>query len=113
MAFPAIGVPAGFVPAAGVCFGTASGSTAVDVDNPLPVGERPFRGAVAIVPGVDQAPQRGLAITCTAGGAVRLKLADDSELAIPVSTGLTVLPFQVKTVVPAGTTAAATYANLL
>jgi hypothetical protein len=113
MPLPAIEAPAGFVPAAGVSFSGAGGTTVVDFDNPLPIAERSFRGAVTITPGTDQPPRRGIAIVCTSSGTVRLRLADGSELPVPVSTGLTILPFQVSTVVPTGTTATASYANLI
>jgi hypothetical protein len=108
-----ISAPAGFVPQMAVSFSAAGNALPVDADNPLPTGERAFQGMVAIVPGTDQAPARGVAITCTVAGNAVFKLADGSQLTVPVDTGLAILPLAVRTVVVAGTTATATYANLL
>ncbi|SFS10890.1 hypothetical protein [Sphingomonas jatrophae] len=105
--------PAGFVPTIGIAFSGQSGAEWVDRDNPLPTCEPSFRGAVPIVPGVSQTPRRGIAIACTGTGAVRLKLADGSEITLPVSPGLSIFPFQVQTLVPAGTTAIVTCHNLI
>ena len=113
MTQPSIQAPAGFVPQMAVTFANSDASAIrVDADNPLPTGERAFQGAIPIVPGTDQAPCRGIAINCTTAGTIQLKLADDSLFVVPVQAGLSILPFAVKTVVAAGTTAVATCSNL-
>lgn len=105
--------PACYVPAMAVSFTTNGSATSVDADHPLPVSERAYRGAVEIVPGTEDTPGRGVAITCTTMGTVAFLLADGSTLSVPIDTGFTVLPLAARTVNPAGTTAIATYANLV
>lgn len=104
--------PAGFVPAVAIAFRDAAGAVSVDSGHPLPTSDRPFEGAIAIEAGVDQAPGRAISIIATVAGTVQLRLADDSSILLPVSTGLSILPFAVRTIVPAGTTATATFFNL-
>jgi len=53
-----------------------------------------------------------VAIVASAGGTFVLKLADDSTIAVPVEVGPSILPFVIKTVVSAGTTATPSYASL-
>lgn len=108
-----IAAPAGFVPQSAVSFAAAGAAVAVDVDHPLPTGERAFQGAVALAADVDQAAQRGVAIRCTAAGTVQLKLADGSVLPLPVDAGFAILPLAVRSLVSAGTTAAVTCYNLV
>jgi len=79
----------------------------------LHTDERPIQGMLVITPDSNQTTGRQIAINCTAAGNVQLKLADDTLLTIPVDIGLLILPFAVKTVVSAQTTATATYANLV
>lgn len=110
---PAIAAPAGFVPEVAMTFAGPAGAVCVGPDDPLPMREASFGGAVAIAPGTDQPPLRAVAIACTVAGTVTLKLADGSMLAVPVQTGFSILPFAVRTVVAAGTTATASYANLV
>lgn len=87
---------------------TAGGSTAARQDEAR-AELRAVQGVEPITPGTDGTPRRGLLIVCTSPGDVRIKLADDSLLTIPVGVGLTILPLAVKTVVAAATTATATY----
>lgn len=103
-----IDAPADFAPVTALAFADAD-STAIYVgtDHPLPVGELPYRGAIALLPDVDQAPGRGVAIAVTIAGTVCLKLADDSLLSLPMEQGLSILPFAAKSVISMGTTAAA------
>lgn len=113
MSMLTVEAPAGFVPEVAIAYVTGTGPVVVGADAPLPVTERSFRGAVPIVVGTDQSPQRGIAIVATTAGTVQVKLADDSVLALPVATGLSILPLAAKGVVAAGTTAVATYSNLV
>ena len=108
-----VAAPAGFVPQMAISFAAAGAATAVDVDHPLPTGERAFQGAIALVPDVDQTAQRGVAIRCTSAGTVQFKLADGSLLAVPVDTGFAILPLAVRMLVSAGTTAAVTCSSLV
>lgn len=70
------------------------------------IGAAPIEADVAVIPG------RGLAVICTVAGNVSLVFSNGSTLIVPVATGLTILPFAVKKVVAATTTATATYAIL-
>lgn len=88
-------------------------AVAVDAGHPLPTSERGYQGVVAIVPGIDQAPQRAVAVACSVAGTLVLKLADDSTIALPVTPGLAILPFAAKTVATGGTTATAICSNLI
>lgn len=109
-----INTPAGYITQVGVAYASPDGSAAlaVGLDSPLPIAERPLGSATPIVPGADQAPRRAVAIACTAPGTAVLKLADDSLFAVPLASGLSILPLAVKTVVTAGTTATASFTNL-
>ena len=110
---PIAAAPASFVPEQVIAFGAiGTVPTAVEPLHPLPVADQAFRSAIAVTVGIDQVPQRAILIVCTAAGNVALKLADDSSVVVPVATGLSILPFAVKTVLAAGTTAAASYASL-
>lgn len=105
--------PAGFIPEVAVAFSAAGIAIPVDGAHPLPTSDQPFAGALAITPGSEHTPRRAVAIVCSAAGTVTLKLGDDSQIALPVAAGLSILPFAVKTVVPGGTSAAAAYYNLV
>lgn len=110
---PPIVAPAGYVPELALAFADTGGlAQQVSGATPLPVDDRAYASATAIVPGVDQPPRRAIAIMAGGAGTVVIKLADDSLLALPVDAGLSILPFAVKTVVVAGTTATASFASL-
>lgn len=79
-----------------------------DFSNTNWVSPRPYRGSVSITPGAEQAARNGIQIVCTGAGDVSLKMEDDSTNVVPVAVGLTILPYAVKTVNTAGTTATAT-----
>lgn len=79
----------------------------------MKIQEDGYRGVVAIVVDTVGVPQRGVRIICTTAGNVAFKFADDSEDIEPVAVGLTVLPYAIKTVLSVGTTATATYKNLI
>lgn len=77
--------------------------------------EAPIQGAVEITPSdtVFVAAGRMFRIVCTAAGNVKVKYADGSTDTFPVEIGLTRLPDAVIQVFVTGTTATASYANLL
>lgn len=105
--------PALYVQQVALAVAGAEGAVPVDGASPLPISEPSFRGAVQIVPDTNQEARRAIAITCTTAGSVTLRLADDSSIMLPISVGLSILPFAVKTVVTSGTTAVAAYSNLV
>lgn len=110
---PLILAPAGFIPEHALVFADPQGLALPVTDaTPLPVNDRAYASAVAITPGTDGPPRRALAIVASASGTVVVRFADDTTLALPVDTGLSILPFAVKSVVVAGTTATASYASL-
>jgi hypothetical protein len=110
----AIDAPADFAPVTALAYSDAD-STAIFVspDRPLPVGELPFRGAIALSPDMDAAPGRGIAVAVSAAGTIRLKIADDSLISLPLEQGLAILPFAVKGFTAAGTSAVLTAHSLL
>ena len=72
-----------------------------------------FLGEVALTPGTaDSTARRSLKVTCTVAGNVAVIYADGSSGVWPVTIGVQTLPIAITTVVIAGTTATATYANL-
>lgn len=71
-----------------------------------------YIGAVPVDADVVVVPGRGLSVVCTVAGNVSLVFANGSALIVPVAVGLTILPFAVKKIVSATTTATATYAIL-
>lgn len=75
----------------------------------------PVTGAAAITPSdtVLVTAGRGFRIVCTVAGNVKVKYADGSTDTFPVEVGLTRLPDAVIQVFVTGTTATASYANLL
>ena len=86
---------------------------AVSATNPLPVAARPFGATLMLTPGnADVQPGRAVRIACTTAGSVALKLADDSVEVVPVTEGLSLLPYAVKAIAVGGTTAVASYASL-
>lgn len=74
----------------------------------------PYSGVVALTPGTPTASLgRSIGIVCTVAGNVSLTLQDGSTYVVPVAVGFQTLPFAVTQVNTSGTTATATYANLL
>lgn len=53
-------------------------------------------------------PTRGLVVVCTQAGNLSVQFANASVLTFPVNAGISILPFDVTTVVSSGTTATAT-----
>lgn len=72
-----------------------------------------FTGVTAMTVGTVYAPGRSLYINATGPGNVKVAFFDGSTLVIPVNVGITILPFAVTEIVSSGTTATATYAQLL
>ena len=86
---------------------------AVSAINPLPVSDKAFGSVLALMPGASDAiPRRAIRIACTAPGTIAMKLADDSVETVPVEVGLSILPYAIKAIVVAGTTATASFASL-
>lgn len=75
----------------------------------------PMHGAVAITPSntVTVAPGREFVIFCGTAGNVKVGFADGSTLTFAIPTGTTILNWAVNQVFVTGTTAVATYANML
>ena len=110
---PPVAAPAAYVSTHAIAFGAiGDAATAVEPAHPLPVSDRAYVGAVAIMPDVPGIPGRALAIDCSRGGRVTLVLADASQLSVSVAAGLSILPFAVSTVLSSGMTAAASFASL-
>lgn len=76
--------------------------------------EVPIANAVTITPSDSGtvAAGRQLAISCSTPGNVKIGLSGGSSVIIPVTAGLTVLPWAVTKIFVTGTSAVATYANL-
>ena len=133
--------PAAFVPARAAAFADIDGSAiSVSASAPLPVAlaaggsslavsnfpanqvvsgsvadpnSAAFFGEVVLTAGTaDTAPRRALKINCTVAGNVAVLYADGSSGVWPVTIGVQTLPIAITTIVIAGTTATATYANL-
>ncbi len=73
----------------------------------------PIQGVVPLTVGTAAAAGRGLRIICTTAGNVAIQFVNGSTDTIPVSVGLTILNFAVTEILSSGTTATATYANLV
>lgn len=74
----------------------------------------PYSGVVPLTPGTPTASVgRSLGIVCTVAGNVAMTLQDGSIYVVPVAVEFQTLPFAVTQVNTSGTTATATYANLL
>lgn len=86
----------------------------LDALTDIVTADSPISAATALTPSDSTTSTAGrqLAIICTTAGNVKVGFAAGSSLTIPVSVGLTLLPWQVTRVYVTGTTATATYANL-
>lgn len=73
----------------------------------------PFSGAVAMIVGATYAAGRTVEVDCTAAGNVVFMLSNGSTRTKAVVTGSQSFPYACTQIVPAGTTAAATYFNML
>lgn len=72
-----------------------------------------FTGVKAMTVGTTYAPGRSLWINCTVAGNVAVTFFDGSTLIFAVSVGPSMLPFAVTEVNSSGTTATATYYEML
>jgi hypothetical protein len=104
-----ITAPAAYVPQTAVAFAAPDGAALVSIDAPLPISEPSYRGAAAIVPDLVFAAPRAIAVVAQGSGNVALRFADASAITVPVSPGLTILPFAATRIVANGTTAAASF----
>lgn len=75
----------------------------------------PVSGVASIAPSNTVGVQAGrqLLINCTVAGNVKVQFSDASTITIPVQVGLTILPWAATQIFVTGTTATATYYNLL
>lgn len=74
----------------------------------------PARGAAALLANDTAAPIGHLfAVSCTVAGNVAVTMLDGSTHVIAVAVGYTTFPYAVRKVNSSGTTATATYANMV
>ncbi|MET1755143.1 hypothetical protein ABVV53_06705 [Novosphingobium sp. RD2P27] len=104
-----ITAPAAYVPQTAIAFAGADGAALVSRSTPLPTSEPSYHGAAAITPDVEFAPARAIAVVAIGSGDVAFRFADASTIVVPVSAGLTILPFAATQVLASGTTAAASF----
>jgi len=103
-----ITAPAAYVPQTAIAFAGADGATLVAAASPLPTSEPSYASVSTILADTPFAAPRAIAIVAQSAGNVALRFADASTLTVPVSAGLTILPFAATRVLSSGTTAAAT-----
>lgn len=104
-----ITAPAGYVPQTAIAFAGAQGAALVSPATPLPISEPSFHAAAPVAPDVPFAAPRAIAVIAQDAGDVAFRFADASTIVVPVSAGLTVLPFAATQILGAGTTAPATF----
>jgi len=107
-----ITAPAAYVPQTAIAFAAPDGAALVSVDVPLPISEPSYRAATPIVLDALFAPPRAIAIVAQSAGNVAFRFANASTITVPVSPGLTILPFAATQVLASGTTAAASFIAL-
>jgi hypothetical protein len=108
-----ITAPAAYVPQTAIAFAAPDGAALVSVDAPLPISEPSYRAAVPIVLDAAFAPPRGIAVIAQGAGNVAFRFADASAITVPVSAGLTILPFAATQILASGTTVAASFHALV
>ena len=104
-----ITAPASYVPQTAIAYAAEEGAALVSAATPLPISEPSYRTAAAIVPDTPFAPPRAIAVVAQGAGNVTFRFADASAIVVPVSTGLTILPFAAVQVMASGTTASASF----
>lgn len=104
-----ITAPAAYVPQTAIAFAVAEGAALVSAASPLPISEPSYHGATAIALDAPFAAPRAVAVIAQGGGNVAFRFADASTITVPVSPGLTILPFAATQVMASGTTAAASF----
>jgi hypothetical protein len=72
-----------------------------------------FTGAITMTVGSVYTPQRSIGVNCTGAGNVSLLLSDASVVVVAAAVGWQTFPFAVVSVNTSGTTATATYYNLI
>lgn len=77
------------------------------------VSAGPIKGIAAVAINTAVTATKALLVSCTAAGNVNLQFADGSTFAIAVAVGTTLLPFSVTKVLTSGTTATATFADIV
>lgn len=84
-------------------------------DPSVSAAEVSVQGAAVIAPSdtVTVAAGRAILINSTVAGNVKVKFVDNSTITIPVQVGVTIFPWAIVQVFVTGTTATATYFNLL
>jgi len=104
-----ITAPAAYVPQSAVAFSAPDGAALVSVETPLPISEPSYRAAAPIAPDAAFAPPRAIAVVAQGAGNVAFRFANLSAITVPVSPGLTILPFAAVQILASGTTAAASF----
>jgi hypothetical protein len=104
-----ITAPASYVPQTAIAFSADDGAALVSATSPLPISEPSYRTAASIAPDAPFAPPRAIAVVAQAAGNVAFRFADASTIVVPVSPGLSILPFAATQIVASGTTAAASF----
>lgn len=104
-----IHAPAAYVPQTALSFAGPDGAALVSAATPLPTSEPSYHAAAAIALDTPFAPPRAIAVVAQGAGDVAFRFADASTITVPVSPGLTILPFAATQIVAGGTTAAATF----
>jgi hypothetical protein len=102
-----ITAPAAYVPQTAIAFASPEGAALVSRDTPLPISEPSYHAAAPIVLDAPFTAPRAVAVVAQGAGNVAFRFADASTITVPVSPGLTILPFAATQVVASGTTAAA------
>ena len=104
-----ITAPAAYVPQTAVAFAGEEGAAVVSVHTPLPISEPSYHGAAAIALDTHFAAPRAVAVVAQGSGNVVFRFADASTITVPVSAGLTILPFAATQILASGTTASASF----
>lgn len=104
-----ITAPAAYVPQTAIAFAGQDGAALVSPASPLPISEPSYRSAVPVTPDTPFAMPRAIAVVAQGAGTVTFRFNDASTVAVPVSPGLTILPFAATQIVGSGTTAPATF----
>lgn len=104
-----ITAPASYVPQTAIAFAADEGAALVSAASPLPISEPSYRTSAAIVPDAPFAAPRAIAVVAQGAGDVAFRFADASTIVVPVSPGLTIVPFAATQIVAGGTTAVASF----
>jgi hypothetical protein len=75
--------------------------------------DSPFVNQIPMVVGVAQAAQRSVGILCTVAGNVNMQLSSGGTIIVPVLPGWQTFPFACTEILSSGTTATASYYNLV